>query len=1005
MANPDGQADTNSPAEDPFKKVMADELRQINRTRKVVSPSARDAMTGEGTSLTGLALSGGGIRSATFCLGMIQSLCEKELLRHFDYLSTVSGGGYIGAWLSAQIYRRCPDGTPKELEAKLSPTTEKGVQKDREDPSIVFLREYSNYLTPRLGLLSTDTLAAIAAYLRNLTLIQSMLILMLSFLLLVPRVLFLLMRWTQSLVGQDAEWPVAGMIGIVAVLLWVSIRNIERNMNSNGNAKTACTSFVLVRILGPGILASFILTAAMTILATLDHPLPRDGVLTWIAVFVVIFGVGSTMLPAERRNVEFDAPANKPQTGPAPPSVSSNRARWRNRCWIVFFGLFAGATGGFGLWLVRSLLGVAHATFGTAASGAPDVQSVIWIAISVAPFLILGVLSLIIVVHLGLVGRIFEYEVQEWWARYGGWLMSIIVFVGGIFVVSVYGPALVVFGSNWARAGGAAWLLASLWGVLKGASNKTGGPGPSWTERLLVVVPHVFIIGLLILLSYAIHAIWQAALDPSDVLSACSTPHKGDSHPYLCVLDTTLAQMTAQTSLPVVKPWAHMGLVVMLGTAAAWALLAWRVDVNLFSLHNFYRNRLTRCYLGASRCGDGNRKREPDPFTGFDPADDIPLDRLAACKPEPEKGGGATAQCAPPQGDEGAYVQRPYHLLNTSVNLTEGESLAWQQRKAGSFFFSPLYCGFGLPQAYVSRQEGAGKFVRTADYMRTGSRSGSVRAPSRKSGTLRDVGPMLGGAVAISGAAASPNWGFHTDPGVAFLLTLFNVRLGRWCPNPVRETPEGPVPPSPAFSGKLYLNELFGHADAKSDYLYLSDGGHFDNLGLYELVRRRTELIVVCDCGEDAPLHFDDLADTIRKCSADFGVDIVIDVDPLRHLEKGSKRPPPQSKAYVVDGIIKYPASSTDPTVNAFCGTLILVKPTLTKDVISTASDLVNYALTNDTFPQQTTLDQWFDEAQFESYRKLGYLIGCRLQKKSFGKMFEKGKTLQELLHGCTGIE
>jgi hypothetical protein len=77
----------------------------------------------------------------------------------------------------------------------------------------------------------------------------------------------------------------------------------------------------------------------------------------------------------------------------------------------------------------------------------------------------------------------------------------------------------------------------------------------------------------------------------------------------------------------------------------------------------------------------------------------------------------------------------------------------------------------------------------------------------------------------------------------------------------------------------------------------------------------------------------------------------------------------------------------------------------LTKDVISTASDLVNYALTNDTFPQQTTLDQWFDEAQFESYRKLGYLIGCRLQKKLFGKMFEKGKTLQELLHGCTGIE
>ena len=101
----------------------------------------------------GLALSGGGIRSATFCLGFLQELQRLRLLRIFDYLSTVSGGGYIGSWLSSWIRRHVDgmDGVNRDMAA---------VSVDPLDPEpgpVGHLREYSNYLTPRLGLLSGDT--------------------------------------------------------------------------------------------------------------------------------------------------------------------------------------------------------------------------------------------------------------------------------------------------------------------------------------------------------------------------------------------------------------------------------------------------------------------------------------------------------------------------------------------------------------------------------------------------------------------------------------------------------------------------------------------------------------------------------------------------------------------------------------------------------------------------------------------------------------------------------
>ncbi len=1003
-----------------FSGILNEELKHIRYTRgNCASADERDVTTAwarcQDLQTTGLALSGGGIRSATFSLGVIQALCERGVLHQFDYLSTVSGGGYIGGWLSALIYHRSENGTSERLQKDLSPSnTPGGEPKAGEDLSIGFLREYSNYLTPKFGLFSTDTLAAIAAYLRNLGLIQSMLIFLIVLVLMLPRLLFLAAK-------QVGEHSTMGLIVAAVVLLAVSVVGIVLNLTKPKKDRVARTPFVLKVVILPAAAAAVLIAIAMV---------PGEGVLAklslieWMVAGGVVFGFASAAMPARTPDAGFDPPmspvAKQPTGAPEVAAETTEsvlqpvgimafltgcvtkrsgiatktrgaaagaerksglplKMRAGNRAGIIAAGCAAGAIGGALLYLVQSCV----SSFGSATR-----EPALWFAVSIAPFLILQALAVVIVLHLGLVGRIFGYEVQEWWARYGGWLIAVTLGVGGIFSIGVYGAALVVYGADiWvAHALGPAWLLTSLWGVVKGASSKTSGGLSTFTERALSIVPYVFIVGLVVLLSFATYRLLPVAqANPSPTVGALApgqaspqaTPPKQTANFERAAGEVT-TQLAQQAEYDVSIGGFKVPSLVLVFAALflAWLAFAWRVDVNLFSLHNFYRNRLTRCYLGAPRDSIGTRV--PHPFTGFDTADDIPLTGL---------GKRVIA------GSNKTFAQRPYHIINTALNISSGENLAWQQRKAASFFFSPLYCGFQLPRTERSTQgptanSGQGRFVRTCDYMRG----------KNTAGVSRDCGPMLGGAVAISGAAASPNWGFHTDPGVAFLLTLFNVRLGRWCPNPARSNEQDRS--SPEFGGALYINELFGHASIASDYIYLSDGGHFDNLGVYELVRRRTRVVVACDCGEDAPLQFDDLADTIRKCSSDFGVDIVIDVDPLRHIAGDAR--PLCSNDHVVTGAIRYPeAKGAGGEAAAFVGKLILIKPTLTKGIFKDASDLVNYALSEPMFPQQSTLDQWFNEAQFESYRKLGYLIGSELLHRPLEK---DGTTLGDLLRACTDI-
>ena len=199
--------------------------------------------------------------------------------------------------------------------------------------------------------------------------------------------------------------------------------------------------------------------------------------------------------------------------------------------------------------------------------------------------------------------------------------------------------------------------------------------------------------------------------------------------------------------------------------------------------------------------------------------------------------------------------------------------------------------------------------------------------------------------------------GFHTSPTVAFLMTVFNLRLGAWFPNPAHDPVSGP---GPQFSGAALLRELFGIATESGHFVNLSDGGHFENLGIYELVRRRCQVIIAGDAECDPEMTFGSLGNVIRLCETDFGAKITLDVSAIRKGEKGL------SAAHCAVGTILYNDGSE--------GYLIYLKSSLTGDEDTPVRE---YKDSHITFPHETTGDQFFTDSQFESYRMLGYAV-CR---------------------------
>jgi hypothetical protein len=526
---------------------------------------------------------------------------------------------------------------------------------------------------------------------------------------------------------------------------------------------------------------------------------------------------------------------------------------------------------------------------------------------------------------------------REWWGRAAAW-----VFIAGIgwivlTATAIYGPVVLLLAPRTiASAGG----ISGLFALLVGKSGKTGANKKQKEEEtttgtasnvLLAVAVPIFVLILLAALSLGTTMGMRKWLehdreiddrpDPKHlaVLQAASWSYQKKATMSLEPSQIGQGEQTLRTSVqPAVEAEELAGLdhlyviertfptkalLLAFGPILLSVLASWFIGVNRFSMHALYRDRLVRAYLGAS-----NKKRKPNPFTGFDPRDNI---RMHELRP------------------------RPMHLVNMTLNLVAGEEdLAWQERKAESFTASPLHCG-SLNLGY---------------------------RPSAEYGGPR--GMMLGTAVGISGAAASPNMGYHSSPPLAFLLTFFNVRLGWWLGNPGPAGDDTYYLRNPRASLRPLLAEVFGHTDASHPYVYLSDGGHFENLAFYEMVLRRCRRIIVSDGGADEKFVFEDLGNAIRKVYIDFGIRIRIDRMGLfpRSLAKDERDNP----KYCATGRIFY--SDVDGP-DAPVGEFVYIKPAFYGDE---PQDIYNYAKTNETFPHQPTGDQWFSESQFESYRALG---------------------------------
>jgi hypothetical protein len=274
---------------------------------------------------------------------------------------------------------------------------------------------------------------------------------------------------------------------------------------------------------------------------------------------------------------------------------------------------------------------------------------------------------------------------------------------------------------------------------------------------------------------------------------------------------------------------------------------------------------------------------------------------------------------------------RLLHVVNIALNLVRGERLAWQERKAETFTVSPLHAGNLWLGYRRSRYYGG------------------------------ENGISLGTAFTVSGAAASPNMGYMvSSPLVSFLMAMFNIRLGWWLGNPGSAGKQTFQLGVPRFTFGPIVQEALSLTNDSSKYVYLSDGGHFENLGLYEMVLRRCKVIIVSDATTDSEYNYDSLGMAIRKIRIDLG--IPIEMDDFAILPDDPCNP------YFTLGKIRYSCVDNDGTD----GTIVYIKASLST---REPRDIVNYWRANRDFPQEPITDQFFIESQFESYRMLGSYI------------------------------
>jgi len=848
-----------------------------------------------------LCVSGGGIRSATFGLGVIQGLARRGLLDKFHYLSTVSGGGYLGSWLTAWAHHHPEglEGVIAGLAVKPDTSPKPKSPMSPEPEALKHLRAYSNYLSPKLGLLSADTWTLIGIYLRNLLLNWLVLIPLVAAVLAIARVCVPIVRWNPP---EWARWA-SLFLGFALASAAIAYAGYHRP-SAAGTKKSRQGSgqiAFLLWCLAPLVVAGMLLTSHWAWI--------RNAGLTYSKLQFVYFGMAVhlaawLLYTILRRNMQLIEPV------------------------IV---IATGALGGWFVWLAADNI-----------YRSPEPYVVLALP------LFLGAFLLAAAIFIGIISRYTDDSGQtkasgdadrEWWARLGGWVLIVMTAWSGFSVLVFFGPILVSeFPKLVAAIGSASGLISvGLGGSGKTPANKKEEKkGTSITtmvmDKAAVVAAPLFAIFVVIMISLGDSWLIKMLMDMFHLVS----PGVWTSPPYLFSFlhdpPYNLTNPDGPLSHMKVIRLAPFWLVSVVGVALAGFGLGMGlfININKFSLHSMYRNRLIRAYLGASR----GKQRKPNLFTGFDEDDNIKMHRLW------------------PENEHKVPRNKLLPVVNVALNLVAGKKLAWQERKATTFTFTPLHAG-NFDLGYRTASDYAGD----------------------------DKGVSLGTAVAISGAAVSPNMGYHSSSVVTFLLTLFNARLGWWLGNPKREFYSRAYP---KFSAGPMIGELLGLTDEERRYVYLSDGGHFENLGLYEMVLRRCHFIVVSDGSQDGRCTFEDLGGAIRKIRIDLG--IPIDFEKGISIYDRSADLKDKKPRYCAIGKIRY-SRRDGPGIED--GILVYIKPAFYQDDVCKPRDVFQYAKRCEEFPHESTADQFFSESQFESYRALGAYAVETMAKNSPGDIVE----------------
>jgi hypothetical protein len=387
------------------------------------------------------------------------------------------------------------------------------------------------------------------------------------------------------------------------------------------------------------------------------------------------------------------------------------------------------------------------------------------------------------------------------------------------------------------------------------------------------------------------------------------------------------------------KEWLHWAV---LGMIVSSLVFGWLVNLNYISIHRYYRDRLMETFMPDITRALGN---ETGAAQGANVANLFDF----------------AYHDTPPRG--------PYHIVNTNVILADSKKEVYKNRGGDSFILSPLYCG-----------SNATGWCRTEDF------SGGKMT--------------LATAVAISGAAANPNTGvggvgLTRNRLVSFVMSLLNLGLGYWAEHPdadksllLKHAPNHFHPGLYSFGNLVDWSGL----NENRAFLQLSDGGHFENMGVYELVRRRMRLIIVCDGGADAEFSFSDFQTTVRRIEDDFGARIKVLDDASPDQVVPVSPAPSEPAVYPRDAKFAHQGHMMGHIIYADGteGWMIFLKTTLIKEV---SFKVKGYAAQNKDFPDQSTIDQFFDEVQFEAYRELGY----RLAIKMLESPVPKGVRCEEL--------